>query len=171
MSKHQYRIIDTCPCPKLVAPYFYIVLHDAGATATSIWRGDDPVGQALENKYGHHSQKQLCLATPAERAAWGIMGTPNHWGQSTHELKSDGRAYPRIPLGAELDWWMQGLDADGGDQAERCIHAAAKHDWKLWRPYDTEAELHHLNFLEEPKPHTPLMAARIIKLRATLPRS
>jgi hypothetical protein len=174
MAKHEFRVIDTCPCPKLVAPYIYICLTDAKTAAASIYRGDD--ARHLLNKYGHHSQYQLVHATPAERVAWDILGTPDPVGESTHELKSDGEAYPAFPIHADLLWWMQGFDVPTAD-SQRVIEAAARRDWVLFRPYKVGVEIHHLCFLHEPKPHTKAMAIRIKHLRSAphalggLPRS
>lgn len=177
MAKHEYRVLDTYPCPKLVAPYIWIVTTTAKAQFESIWRGDDPVGQALENKYGHHSQAQLFDATPAQRRAWGVIGTPDRPGESTHELKSDGVAFPHYPRGADLLWWMQGWDVNGAAQADDCIRAAARFGFKVFRPYTSGAEVHHLCFAEEPKGRTVAMRARVVRLRTApvklggLPRS
>lgn len=166
MAKHEFRVIQGLPCPKNIAPYIAIVLNDAKAQANSIYRGDD--ARSILNRHGHHSQYQLYHATPAQRRAWGILGTPDRPGTSTHELKSDGRAYRR-PVGADLAWWQQGFDVN--DWQVAAVKAAAnRHHWQLFQPYPTGAEHHHLNFRVEPKPHSLKDRLRILRLRATLPR-
>lgn len=162
---HEFRIIQGCPCPKNIAPYIELVTQRAHAQVESIYRGDD--ARALLNKYGHHSQQQLYDATPTQRREWGILGTPNKPGQSTHELKSDDRAYP-VLLGHNLAWWQQGFDVNDAD-AENCVIAAQHFGWHLWRPYPGSVEDHHLNFREKPKPGKYVLS--IIKLRLTLPKS
>ncbi len=162
-----FRVVQGCPVGRNIAPYIAIVVNDARTTLDSIYRGDD--ARAILNAHGHHSQWQLVHATPVQRAAWGILGTPDPVGQSTHEMRSDGNAYPSVPIGDRLpEWWMQGFDVNTA-QADRVIAAARRYGWELWRPYGTGAELHHLNFRSRPRP-TRRTALRIVRLRHTLPR-
>jgi hypothetical protein len=160
-------LVQKLPCFNDIAPYWSILATDAHASIVSLYRGDD--ARALLNKYGHHSQTQLADATPAQRAAWGILGTPNAPGHSTHELRSDGAAFPSFPSGAKLPWWCQGADVPSG-QVAAMMEQAAAHKWELFRPYDSGAELHHVCFRRRPSP-TPHTIARIYRLRRTLPRS
>lgn len=160
MAEHVFRVIGGCPCPQNIAPYIAIVLADARATVNSIYRGTD--AERILNAHGHQSQAQLYALFRAGR------GNPaNPPGFSTHELKSDGVAYP-VGRGQDLDWWMQGFDVNDSE-VDRVIAAAARYGWVLWRPYSSGSEFHHLNFRRQPRP-TPRTAARIIRLRLTLPR-
>jgi hypothetical protein len=163
----EYRVIDGCPARLTIAPYIAVLMADAKTVADSIYRGDD--ARAILNAHGKHSQYQLYHATAVERIAWGIDGQPDRPGESTHELLSDGRAYPHIPARERLAWWQQGFDVPTED-ASRCIEVAHSHGWELFRPYDSGVEIHHLNFRSQPSPHSTRMRLRIIRLRATLPR-
>jgi hypothetical protein len=156
--------VQSCPCPKNLAPYIAIVVNDAKATLNSVYRGQD--AEMLLNKHGKHSQRQLFDGF--ERGLPGFLPA-NPPGFSTHEQKSDGAAYPSVPRGGDLAWWQIGFDVDDQD-VDRVIAQAASHKWQLWRPYSSGSEKHHLNWKVQPRP-TPMTFARIIRLRATLPRS
>lgn len=161
---HKFRIVGTCPCPENVAPYIKIIMDDAHATVNSIYRGDD--ARALLNAHGHRSQAQLYNEW-LQRAPGANPANPP--GRSTHELKSDGVAYPSVNPGRDLPWWGQGFDVNDADVL-RVIMAARKHGWAVFRPYTSGSEFHHLNFAREPRPMTLRMRARIIRTRLTLPR-
>lgn len=158
---HDFRVIQGCPVPKNIAPYIAIVARDANATVNSIYRGHD--AERILNAHGKHSQAQLYAMFLA-----GHGNPANPPGFSTHELKSDGVAYPRTPRGHDLLWWQQGFDVNDADVL-RCIRAARSHGWFLWRPYSSGSEFHHLNFVRRPWPR-PRTALRIVRLRRTLPR-
>lgn len=146
MALH-YLTLDGCPCPKPLYPILKKLKAETGCTFESIYRGDDAL--ALLHANGKHSQREIADATPAERAAWGILGTPNPAGQSTHELFSDGVAY-KGPVGRKLRWWQCGIDVDDA-HIEVVMHAAARHGWKLKHPYRAGVEFHHLNFAKRPR--------------------
>jgi lysozyme len=141
---HQFVVIQGCPCPHLIAAYIEIVVEDAHATVESIYRGTD--AEAILNAHGKHSQAQLY-----EMFLHGQGNPANPPGFSTHELKSDGAAYPSVPRGHDLDWWQQGVDVNDSDVVN-CIRVAGQHGWHLWRPYPTGSEYHHINFQQEPAP-------------------
>ncbi len=167
-------VIQNSPVFNDIGPYIYIALRDAkhvgprGAHVDSIYRGD--AARWFLNAHGEHTQRQLFDATPAQREAWGVLGNPNPPGESTHELFSDGVAYPHIPRFHKLPWWGQGFDVPA-NQVDAVIASARGHGLDLFRPYHSEAELHHLNFREEPKPGGPRQRARIYLLRHTMPRA
>lgn len=172
--KHQFRVISSCPCPSNLAPYIYIVLKDARASALSIYRGAD--AEKLLNHLGKHSQAQLYWlsehGTPSQRRAAGLPeggGGVDRPGHSSHEQLSDSVVYRHIPTGMMLPWWGVGFDVDPA-KADSIIGAARRHNWQLFRPYSSGVELHHLNFKVEPKPHSRMMAIRVKALRLTLPR-
>jgi len=158
-----FRVVNGCPVGKDIAPYIAIVTADAGATANSIYRGAD--AQAILTAHGHQSQAQLYAGFEAHKPGFLPANPP---GFSTHELKSDGAAYPSGPRGGQLQWWQEGFDVDD-DKVDAVKAAGLAHGWDLFQPYSSGTEFHHLNFRAEPKP-TPRTAARILKLRATLPR-
>jgi hypothetical protein len=159
-------LVQDCPVFNDIGPYLSLLFTDAGAAVTSIYRGD--LAQAMLNARGEHTQRQLANASAAQRAAWGVLGTPNQPGHSTHELFSDGVAYPQLQDGDPLLWWMQGFDVPA-EHADSVIEQAAAHKWTLHRPYSSGVELHHLNFKRRPSP-TPHTILRISRLRRTLPR-
>lgn len=170
MNQRYFIVIDGCPCFADVGPYIEICLQDANATATSIYRGDD--ARAILNAHGHHSQSQLYHATPAERVAWGILGQPDAPGHSSHELYSDGNRFYGVPDGQRLAWWQQGFDVISSE-SDAVIAAAARHGWRLARPYSSGVEVHHLNFAS--KPSRPRVVSRdwtrLWTIRLRYPRS
>lgn len=173
MAKHKFRVYQGCPLTENIAPFIAIIVGDAHGTLDSGYRGDD--AKAILNAHGHHSQAQIYWTaehgTAAQRRAMGLSpdgGGANPPGVSTHELKSDGVAYPSVPRGHDLAWWQLGFDVNDAD-VDRVIAQAHSHGWDLWRPYSAGKERHHLNFRAKPRPG-PRTALRIIKLRLTLPK-
>jgi hypothetical protein len=161
--KHDFRVVQGCPVPRNIAPYIKIVTDDARATVNSIYRGTD--AESILHRHGHSSQADLYSGWVRRLPGYLPANPP---GYSTHEQKSDGAAYA-VMRGHNLAWWQIGFDVND-DDVEKCISAAAKHGWVLFRPYAIGSEYHHLNFRFQPKPKTLRMRGRIIKLRATLPR-
>jgi hypothetical protein len=157
----KFLIVDGCPCPASVAPYVYLVLRRAGQTASSIYRGED--AKALLHRHGKSTQAEIHRALPT------ISNPP---GFSQHELRSDGAGNPRVPAGGVLEEWQVGVDSGTNSvHDERAIEAAAKHfGWKARHPYNRGVEAHHWCFAVQPRPHSLAQRARIIRLRATLPR-
>ncbi len=165
MKLPKFIVIQNCPTPPDIGAYIAVVVNDAHATLNSAYRGAD--AEHILNKHGKHSQAQL----------YDLFinhgGTPaNPPGFSTHELRSDGVAYPMVTRGTELKWWMQGFDVNDGD-VKNVMAAARKHGWQLFQPYHSGSEFHHLNFAQEPKRPTPgtPMWARIWRIRLTYPTS
>jgi hypothetical protein len=157
-----FRLIDGCPVPASIAPYIYIVLRDAGMTAESIYRGDD--ARDLLHAHGKRTQREI-HADPA------LARISNPAGQSQHELRSDGVGNTG-PVGRKLESWQVGVDSGGNDEAskQRIETVARKHGWRVKHPYSRGVEGHHWCFSHKPHPHSLRMRARIIRLRATLPR-
>lgn len=156
----RFLVIDGCPCPASIAPYVYVALRDAGQTASSIYRGED--ARALLHAHGKHTQGEIHELYPA---------ISNPGGRSEHELRSDGYGNPG-PVGRRLEEWQVGVDSGTNDHAAkmRVHHAAARHGWKIRHPYPRGVEGHHWCFAERPRPKGLRMRAKIIRLRATLPR-
>lgn len=137
----RYSVIDGCPCPRPLYPILKKLKKETGCVYQSIYRGSDV--EALLNKYGKHSQAYLY-----EHQGTEGIGPANPPGRSTHELRSDGVAYPG-PVGRKLKWWQCGIDVDDADVA-KLIVAAHRHGWTLFRPYPSGSEYHHLNFARRP---------------------
>lgn len=142
----RFVAIDGCPCPRPMYPLLRRLKKLTGCTYQSIYRGDDAL--ALLHANGKHSQREIADASPAERADWGVLGTPNPAGRSTHELRSDGVAYAG-PIGRKLAWWQCGIDVDDG-HVDHMIAAAKSLGWVLEHPYSAGVEYHHLNFKHKP---------------------
>lgn len=158
----QFRLIDGCPCPASIAPYVHIVLRDAGHTAASIYRGQD--AKALLHAHGKRTQAEI-HADPA------LAAISNPAGRSMHELRSDAVAKPG-PVGRVLQEWEVGVDSGGDDEAarRRIVQAAAARGWVIYHPYSRGVEGHHWGFKRRPRPKGPKTLAKVIRLRATLPR-
>lgn len=158
------RVVDECPCPASIAPYAHMVSRVAGQTFNSINRSTDPAVTAVLHRYGKHNQAELYATLP--------RGVANPPGRSTHELRSDGVAYPNVTPGGLLQEWQQGFDS-GADTEEgrRAIEAAALSlGWKVFHAYDAGTELHHWNFAERPRAKTPKRLLEIVRLRRQLPK-
>lgn len=115
------------------------------------------------NRHGKHTQQQLWDASPAQRAAWGVTGTPNRPGHSEHEL-FDGAGHP-IPS------WSVGVDAGPNTNANRAKFHAAAHHYGLVIdfPYPSGVEYHHWHFIKEPKADGKhLFVAQVIAARTYL---
>lgn len=156
----RWRVIDGCPCPASIAPYVYLVLRGAGQTATSIYRGDD--AKTLLHRHGKHTQAEIHQMLPA---------ISNPAGRSQHELRADGTGNPG-PVGRTLEEWQIGVDSGGNDHASkvRVNHSAKRLGWETRHPYSRGVEGHHWCFKRRPRPKGVRQRARIIHLRATLPR-
>jgi hypothetical protein len=157
---HDFRVVQDCPCGKLLAPYVAIITGIAHAQVNSIYRGLD--AEPILNAHGKHSQAQLYQMFLSGKGA-----PANPPGFSTHEQKSDGLAYPSIPRGRDLAWWQVGFDVNDTDVLT-CMRVAGRYGWHLFRPYTAGSEHHHLNFYQEPRPGD--QAGRISLLRDRLPR-
>jgi hypothetical protein len=158
----KFLVIDGCPCPASIAPYVYLVLRQAGQTASSIYRGSDAA--TLLHRHGKHTQAEIHAMLPA---------ISNPAGFSQHELRSDGAGNPGVARGGRLSEWTVGVDSGGDDAASKArIEAAARHfGWLARHPYSRGVEGHHWCFAARPRPRSLKQRARIIHLRATLPRS
>ena len=165
MNLKTFRTIQGCPVYADICPYIAVCVNDARAHVNSIYRG--PEAEAILHKHGKRSQEELYRMFQAGKGA-----PANQPGFSTHELKSDGVAYPQFPRGSSIPWWAQGFDVND-NEVYNVIAQGHKHGWFLWQPYPGGAEFHHLNFRNRPvrpKPGTP-MWARFSRIRATYPRT
>jgi hypothetical protein len=151
-----FRVIQGCPAPTSIAPYIYLLCKWSNATLNSAYRGED--AKAILHAHGKHTQAEIHLELPA---------ISNPAGRSTHELFSDGVAFPG-PVGRKLEEWQLGFDVNDGDVATMKLHAK-RHGWELFQPYSRGVEFHHLCFK-----HRPIAKGfdrvQVIRLRTTLPR-
>jgi hypothetical protein len=157
----RFRVIDGSPCPASIAPYVYLILREAGQTATSIYRGDDAT--SILHAHGKHTQAEVHRMLPT------ISNPP---GFSQHELRSDGVANPHVPRGGKLKEWQVGVDSGTDSAASRdaITRAAKRYGWHVYHPYNRGVELHHWALKTRPHPHSARTRAKVIWLRATLPR-
>lgn len=145
----RFTTIDGCPVPNALAAAVLEVKRRTGQSLVTCYRGDDPEALAIMHAHGKHSQGELYAAWErGEAAAYGILGTPNRPGQSTHEQRSDGRAYPG-PVGRKLADFECGMDWPDAAipavmRAFTAIGAVPVH------PYTTGAEYHHINLRHPP---------------------
>lgn len=156
----KFLLVDGCPAPASIAPYIQLVLREAGQSATSIYRGEDAAN--LLHRHGQHTQAEIHRMMPA---------ISNPAGRSEHELRSDGVGNPG-PVGRRLEEWQVGVDSGANDAASKArVERAARHfGWEVRHPYSRGVEGHHWCFARRPAPHNLRQRARIIRLRATLPR-
>jgi hypothetical protein len=98
-------------------------------------------------------------------------GVANPPGRSTHELRSDGQAYPG-PVGRKLAEWQVGVDSGSNTTHDRdAIEAAARRlGWPVKHAYAAGVELHHWNFAKRPRPKNPVQFAHIVAERKRLTR-
>ncbi len=161
-----WRVLQGCPCPASIAPYFALLdedcrRHGHPVTFNSINRSD--AAASILHRHGKHTQREI-------HAAPNTAAISNPPGFSSHELRSDGNQIYRTPRGQAIPEWMQGIDVNDQDVGPM-INAARARGWVLARPYTSGAEYHHLVFARKPRPKGPKTMAKLIHLRATLPRS
>lgn len=145
----RYQTIAGCPVPVELAGPVGNVIARAKQQPKSVARCNDSECLAILHAHGKHSQQEIWDAYEQGRGAeFGIVGTPNRPGQSTHELRSDGVAY-RGPVGRKLAGWQCGMDWPDGSipqvtAAFRAIGCVPIH------PYASGAEYHHINLAKPP---------------------
>lgn len=154
-----FVVIQGNPVFADIGAYWAVVINDAGVGVNSIYRGGEPKSVAILHAHGKHTQQELIdMGLPADSPT-----------TSSHCLKSDSLQRWGVPRGGDLAWWQQGVDVSDGSVIA-CFNAAKRHGWQLWHPYPTGSEYHHLNFRRRPTPNSVKDRARLIRLRATLPR-
>jgi hypothetical protein len=158
----RFLVVDQCPAPRSIAPYFALLQRDVpGSRINSIYRGED--AKAILHRHSKSTQGEIFKSSPP-----GVANPP---GYSSHELRSDGNAaYHGKARGQAIPEWQCGIDIN--DQfVTTWIGAARKRGWTLIRPYSAGVEFHHLVFQKQPRPQGPKTMARLVHLRATLPTS
>jgi hypothetical protein len=142
----RYKVIDDCPAPRALYPVLLKLKHGVNrklhrplnATVyNSLLRSDAVEG--LLHRHGKHTQRELYEAF---QAGHGLPANPPDRG--THILLGDGTVGV---LHAKLPFWRLGIDSDFTPEL---IDVARGHGWRLYRPYNTSSEYHHVNFAEPP---------------------
>jgi hypothetical protein len=143
----EFVVIDNCPVPAELADEINKIRQASGAHLNSCDRSPD--AEPILAQHGKRSQRELYEAyehhEPGARPA-------NRPGQSTHERRNDGVAYPGN-VGDPLEYWQVGMDWDNPPAAAA---AARQLGWIATTTYPHAAlETQHLNFRKEPEPGLP----------------
>jgi peptidoglycan hydrolase-like protein with peptidoglycan-binding domain len=145
--------INGCPVPVEMAGAVRKVIVSTGYAPISVYRGDDPNGVAILRRHGKRSQRQLWNDYWSGRRG-GILGRPAPPGTSTHEERSDGRAY-RGPIGRRLAPWQCGMDWPN-QAIPAVMRAFAAQGLAPIHPYAAGVEYHHINLTRPPILFVPL---------------
>lgn len=124
-----------------------LVLLDARAHG---WPGVLVSGDRREGvaeKYGKSSQAKLYRCYQNCTGDCPSCNPANPPGRSTHELRSDGVAYPG-PVGRRLGWSQLGLDVS---YAVELLSVLSELGYDFKRPYSDPREAHHLNCYTNPR--------------------
>lgn len=143
----KYVVVDKCPVPAELADEIQELKRLSGSVLSSCYRGHDAIDLLHAN--GKMSQKELFDGFRAGRPGFNPANPP---GFSTHELRSDGVAYPN-GRGAALEYWQVGMDFTN---SAGVVSAAAKLGWTATITYPgNPREGHHVNFRREPEASKP----------------
>jgi hypothetical protein len=144
----EYTLINCRPVPASEAGWIQTCLSEAGATLNSALRTQDAVDYARSKGCTLSSQAELYNGWIQHKPGFNPANPP---GFSTHELKSDGVAYPNYPRGASIPSWAVGLDIDDAHVAAFCARARA-HGWIVTVTYPgSPSEYHHVNARQKPE--------------------
>ena len=141
--RQPFIVIDNCPVPRSLAPAVLAIRERSGARLNSAYRGDQAT--SLLKRLGKSTQRMLYDGWVRRLPGYNPANPP---GYSTHELFSDGVAYPRRPRGVPLVSWKCGLDWEQPEAADR---AARELGLDMRRPYPDGREAHHRNFYKRPR--------------------
>jgi hypothetical protein len=141
----KYVVVQGCAVPRKLAPFLRVALKQSGARLQSCYRGADAA--ALLHALGKHTQEELWDGWQHRRPGFNPANPP---GRSTHELRNDGVAYKRWPVGWRIPSWACGIDLDDA-HVDHFIVVCARHGWKVTRTYPTSpGESHHVNLRRPP---------------------
>ena len=141
----KFEVIDNCPVPASLAPVILEIKRRTGATLNSCDRSSEAEPFLKRCQPAKMSQRELYEGFRLGRPGFNPANPP---GQSTHERRNDGVAYPG-PAKIPLAYWCVGMDWENADGV---IEAAAALGFTAARTYPLSArEKHHLNFRKEPK--------------------
>lgn len=136
----RYVVIDSCPVPLGLAGAVTEARRHARFSLNSCYRGDD--ARPILNRYGKKSQAQLYYGWVHRLPGFNPANPP---GVSTHELRSDGVAYPSIRRGARLPDEYCGMDASPSESLRTGLSRVGL---SSRRPYPGGSEFHHVNLTE-----------------------
>lgn len=140
----RYKVIDSCPVPEPLYDELYAIKQRTGVVYTSIYRGTDV--EPLLRKLGKQSQRQLYEGWINRRPGYNPANPP---GYSTHELRSDGVAFPQWTRGARIPWYACGIDSTN---ASAIIREGSRRGWTVTLTYPSNPrEQHHVNFRKAPR--------------------
>lgn len=132
------------PVPQKIKPVIVLCLRESGGSLQSALRNQEAVNFARSRGAVLSSQPELW------QAAQNGTGNPaNPPGYSTHELRSDGIAYPSISRGLPIPDWAVGLDI-GSVSGQAFCNAAREEGWVVTVTYPS-SESWHVNFRKRPK--------------------
>lgn len=124
-------------------------LHGVGFSITSADRRDSVI-KAFNKQHGTdlHSQQYL----------YDHQGEPGFYpanppGFSSHELRSDGSPFFKVPRGASIPDYELGIDAVDEGASNSCVKLVwwlNSHGYKAARPYASGSEAHHFCFAKSP---------------------
>jgi hypothetical protein len=137
--------VARCACPVELAPAVLQVMHATGSAPLSLYRGQHPEAAAILHRNGKATQADLV----ADPRRYGVLGTPNRVGTSTHELRSDGRAFPG-PVGRRLDPIQCGQDWPDAD-VPSVLAVYRRLGCAPFQPYPGGTEHHHLCCTRPPR--------------------
>lgn len=132
------------PVPQRMAVVIEACLRESGGTLSSGLRTQQAVAWARARGAVLQSQAELY-----DLFVRGIGNPANPPGYGTHELRSDGVAFPAITRGAPIPWWAVGLDV-GTVSGQRYCDAARKLGWVVTVTYPS-SESWHVNHRRLPK--------------------
>ncbi|MEP6978538.1 MAG: peptidoglycan-binding domain-containing protein [Thermoleophilia bacterium] len=145
----EFEIIQNCPVPAELADELRAIFADSGAKLNSCDRS--PEAEPILKQCGKHSQRELFELHAKDPAHWNPANRP---GQSTHERRNDGVAYPGN-VGDQLEYWQVGIDVNN---LQTVIQAAGKRGWIVTTTYPgSKQEAQHLNFRKEPERKDPTL--------------
>src|ERR1043166_3090815 len=143
----QWVDVQGSPMPVQLARVVVPALKESGARLQSGYRGDDAAARAIMRRHGKSTQRQLYEGWRRRLPGFNPANPP---GRSTHELKSDGVAYPYVPAGRNLEWWQMGMDVDDA-HVDRFLKALRRRGVQAWRPYPGGREDPHVNIRAKPR--------------------
>lgn len=145
--------IDGCAVPSAIASEVREVKRRTGAALASCDRSD--AAEGILNRNGKKTQEQLYSMFLA-----GTGNPANRPGQSTHERRSDGVAYPG-PVGRLLRSWQVGQDWEISE-VPAVIRAYAAIGWRAVLTYPgNPRERQHVNVVHKGREFKPF---RVVKL-------
>jgi hypothetical protein len=143
----EFVIVDNCPVPAQLADEIKKIKELSGAHLNSCDRS--PEAETLLRECGKRSQRELYDAFVHHEPHANPANRP---GQSTHERRNDGVAYPG-GVGEQLEYWQVGMDWDNPPAAAA---AARRLGWIATVTYPHSVhESQHLNFRKEPETNLP----------------